>query len=309
MVYKPSRLERVFGDDLRHIRVVGRRILAVLIGLIPLKAWRLAVRDALDEWMIRINRDKIEYFIDNYPEVRSPEETVRRIAAGASWVRLNDGEYNLLIGLDKRAYQKLNAALVQRLREILKAEHDNILIGISIIDDYDNLRSLWKKFIVRKGNRTLKLFDSQRTYYSGLISRLLFEKGEAFDRNIALIKSMWEGKKVLFVVGKNSRFFFVEELFDNVATHEFLYAPAKDAFLHYESILDDVRAYPKDWMVIISLGPTATVLAYDLALEGYQALDFGQIPSVYHKAKYGVKYPDGHVMKKELERKQKAVFK
>ena len=35
-------------------------------------------------------------------------------------------------------------------------------------------------------------------------------------------------------------------------------------------------------MIIIILGPTATVLAYDLASEGYQALDFGHIAKDYN---------------------------
>lgn len=309
MAYKVSRLEAIFGDDMRHLRVIGRRILALLIGLIPLKKWRLSVRDAIDRWMIARNRGKIEYFIEHYPRVVSPEETVKRIAAGASWVRLNDGEYNLLIGLHKRAYQELNDKLIERLWEILKSDHDKILVGISVLPGFDDLRSLWKKFIVRKGNRTLKIFEPEKTYYSGLISRLIWTKGEEFERNIALIKSIWEGRKVLFVVGKGSRFFFSEELFDNIETHEFLYAPAKNAFEHYDSILADVRQYDKDWLIISSLGPTATVLAYDLALEGYQALDFGQIPNVYHKAKYGERYPEGHEMKKAIDRKRKAIFK
>lgn len=34
-------------------------------------------------------------------------------------------------------------------------------------------------------------------------------------------------------------------------------------------------------LVLISLGPTATVLAYDLAMEGIQALDIGQLDNEY----------------------------
>ena len=34
-------------------------------------------------------------------------------------------------------------------------------------------------------------------------------------------------------------------------------------------------------MICISLGPSATVLAYDLAKEGYQALDIGQLDNEY----------------------------
>ena len=34
-------------------------------------------------------------------------------------------------------------------------------------------------------------------------------------------------------------------------------------------------------MILITLGPTATILAYDLAMQGYQAIDFGQVDNEY----------------------------
>jgi hypothetical protein len=33
------------------------------------------------------------------------------------------------------------------------------------------------------------------------------------------------------------------------------------------------------------LGPTATILAHDLARMGYQAIDFGQMPGTFRRAK------------------------
>ena len=37
----------------------------------------------------------------------------------------------------------------------------------------------------------------------------------------------------------------------------------------------------KDDLICISLGPTASVLAFDLAVNGFQALDIGQIDNEY----------------------------
>ena len=34
-------------------------------------------------------------------------------------------------------------------------------------------------------------------------------------------------------------------------------------------------------MILITLGPTATILAYDLAMQGYQAIDLGQVDNEY----------------------------
>ncbi|MDY6922240.1 MAG: GT-D fold domain-containing glycosyltransferase [Pseudomonadota bacterium] len=291
------------------LRIIGRRLLALVVGVIPFKRWRVALRNKIDAWLIALYRPKIERFIANYPKAVRPEPTIEKIRAGASLARLNDGEFNLLLGKDKRAYQKLEKKLVTRLQQILKSDEKNILVGISGIYEFETLGPIWKKFIIRKGNRTLRLFDPQKTYYSGTISGLLWAKGEQFDRNVALFKSIWEDRRVLFVVGKKSRFFFVEELFGNIIEHQFVFAPAKNAFAEYETILNNVRQYEKDWLVLIALGPTATVLAFDLAHEGYHAIDLGQLPSIYHKTKFGERYPEDHWLRKETERRRNAIFK
>ncbi len=58
--------------------------------------------------------------------------------------------------------------------------------------------------------------------------------------------------------------------------------PHKNAFDKYDRILSMVeKSVLKDELALISLGPTATVLAYDLARCGIQALDIGQIDNEY----------------------------
>ncbi len=50
----------------------------------------------------------------------------------------------------------------------------------------------------------------------------------------------------------------------------------------YDEILSAVKQYADaNTLVLISLGPTATVLAYDLAMAGIQALDIGQLDNEY----------------------------
>ena len=51
-------------------------------------------------------------------------------------------------------------------------------------------------------------------------------------------------------------------------------------------------------MVIIALGPTATVLAYDLSLKGIQSLDIGHITNVYDRIVYGKDTPEKLAMAK-----------
>lgn len=57
--------------------------------------------------------------------------------------------------------------------------------------------------------------------------------------------------------------------------------PAENAFSKYEEIIESVGKESKDTLILLALGPTATVLAYDLAMEGYQALDLGHFDIEY----------------------------
>ena len=40
-------------------------------------------------------------------------------------------------------------------------------------------------------------------------------------------------------------------------------------------------------MILLALGPTATILAYDLALKGYQAIDIGHVDIEYEWFRMG----------------------
>lgn len=76
------------------------------------------------------------------------------------------------------------------------------------------------------------------------------------------------------------------ELFDNVTSVDYVYGPAKNAFLEYDRLMGEVRQWDKDeYLVLLVLGLTATVMAYYLVREGYQEIDFGQMPGKYIKAK------------------------
>ena len=49
-----------------------------------------------------------------------------------------------------------------------------------------------------------------------------------------------------------------------------------------------MKKQKKSKLILIALGPTATVLAYDLAIEGYQAIDIGHIDIEYEWFLQGV---------------------
>lgn len=57
--------------------------------------------------------------------------------------------------------------------------------------------------------------------------------------------------------------------------------PAENAFDRYEEILKECLKQSRDKLFLIALGPTASVLAFDLAREGYHAVDIGHADITY----------------------------
>lgn len=123
-----------------------------------------------------------------------------------------------------------------------------------------------------------------RRYGHSLITRPVFFRGQGAD-GIAQWRRLWQGRQVLMVTGRGSRFDLVPELFDSAGRVDFLYAAAEHAFAKRETILQDIveRVRP-DALVLLSLGPTATVLAHRIAAAGIQALDIGHLSASYKTA-------------------------
>jgi len=266
------------------------------------KKRRAKCREFFDDKIIGLYKDEIQVFIDRYPAVWSEEETIQHLLENKSSIcRFGDGELKLMVGEKHKSFQDVDHSLNSRLIEVLNSNVPNILVAIHPVRDFDSLGRIWQKFIIRIGSPVLNLLDSNRSYPSmGVFRGLPKNTKENLVNRILKIKKLWEGRKILLVVGENSRFTFEEELFNNVESVDYVYAPAKNAFEVYDEIVNKVKQYNKDeYLILIVLGPTATVMAYDLALDGYQAIDFGQMPGTYKRAKK-VLFGDEEVVLKEL---------
>lgn len=92
------------------------------------------------------------------------------------------------------------------------------------------------------------------------------------------------------------------DLFDNASDIQRILCPAEHAFDHYDEILAKAMEQDKNRLVLIALGATATVLSYDLANAGFQALDIGHIDLEYEwmLAGQGEKIPIRHKYNNEV---------
>lgn len=95
------------------------------------------------------------------------------------------------------------------------------------------------------------------------------------------LKKIWDGKDVIIVEGSKTRLGIGNDLFDNSLSIKRILAPAKNAFSCYQLILREVVKIYKGELLLLALGPTATVLAYEFSKLNMRALDLGHIDIEY----------------------------
>ena len=225
------------------------------------------------------------------PKVLSLRETIKFISQNnLSIIRFGDGEMSAINHSDL-GFQKANQTLSLRLKEIIQVNQKGLLICVpgmfSKLDDFAGIPfwfALHHQFRYR--HQWLELLSSQQIYGDTLITRpylaykqsLRETSGEIFQ---ALFK-LWESKNVVLVEGAKSRMGVGNDMFEKTSSLKRILCPAENAFEKYEQILQTVKAHTnKNDLILVSLGPTAKVLAYDLFLLGYRVLDIGHLDMEY----------------------------
>ena len=226
----------------------------------------------------------------NIPHVISIEETIQAIYAEKKSVcRFGDGEFELM-QLNKRAkFQDVNEQLADRLKEVIESKDESILI--SLADNYGSLKQYTKNaqndirnyFTEEKRKEHYSFIDMSVTYGNAYFTRpyIIYQDKEKARERFGKIKQIWNGQDILVVEGDKTRMGVGNDLLSDAKNIQRLIAPSENAFSCYDGILDAAKKYGKEKLILIALGPTATVLAYDLAREGYWAIDIGHIDIEY----------------------------
>lgn len=247
--------------------------------------------------------------IHNKPHVMDAKTTIRFILENnCSVARYGDGEYLLMTSSSDIGFQKNNAALCERLHDVLNTPHENCLICIP--DVFGSLKIYHKKallfwkdwrenFMNRSLSTDLFIDNRLRTYLFGnsLFTRPYIDYPD--EKNamtiFPLIRKLWENKDILIAEGNQTRLGINNDLLDNAASVQRILAPAVNAFDKYSEILSAIEKYAGDRLILLALGPTATVLACDLSRHGFRAIDIGHIDIEYEwfltKAKEKVPIP------------------
>ena len=242
----------------------------------------------MDKELLRIKADLLIEMKKNKRKILNIEETINKVKnEKKSIARFGDGELDIIEG-GRIGFQKQNEKLREKLKEILTEKQDFCLIGVpDAIDNLDNLteesETFWIKNMQKNRETWLKYLDADRTYCTTNLTRLYIRYKDRSNsgKHFEMLKDLWKDKDVVICEGKFTRIGVGNDLLDGCKSIKRVICPAEDAFDEYDRIFETLKKYPKDTLIIMALGPTATVLAYELSKEGYQALDIGHLDIEY----------------------------
>ena len=224
------------------------------------------------------------------PYVMTIQETLQKIITDkCSLCRYGDGEISSIYGANLN-FQPHNDTLSTRLKEILKSNTQDVLICLPRVFDSKWLnednpveRSFWKNHLLMARHKWYHLLSSNVKYGNALCSRF-YSIDFDYDKSkeiYTLWAQIWYKRDLVIIEGQDSKLGVGNNCFDGSTSIKRIIAPSKNSFVRYNEILNTALHQDPNALYLIALGPTATVLAYDLAISGRQALDIGHIDLEY----------------------------
>lgn len=204
--------------------------------------------------------------------------------------RYGDGEIIMMFGGGYSGYQSADHFMAKRLKQVLTSnDAPNHVIGlpfplISSKGLRRNSKEFWDYFTLRRANALLNVLPQDRFYIDTQLSRfyIIYKDKTNSSVQLQLLKKIWENRDIVIVEGKQSRTGIGNDLYSNAKSIRRIIGYATDAFSHYDEMLKAVKGHvTTDKLILLSYGPTATVLAYDLSKCGYQAIDIGHLDIEY----------------------------
>lgn len=245
---------------------------------------------------LRIAREVVMRVKGECPNVLDTYSSLKLLSTEPiSISRYGDGEFNLIAG-KSLAFQRFDRLLQSRLSSILNS-HENASHRVAIPYALHSVRGLslrsskfWLYHCSEIRGTVYPLLDPGYQYLDAQISRFYINRKDKSQSSLFLSawQSLWNEKRVLIVEGAETRFGAGNDLLSGATCINRIVCPSVDAWAKYPDILESVLAHADSCdLVLIALGPTATVLAYDLSLNGVRAIDSGNIDMEYEWMKRG----------------------
>lgn len=222
-----------------------------------------------------LSTDKsIDYLIDNK----------------CSLARYGDGELNIIMGGDIH-FQKYNEKLAKRLKELLCDKNAKIMIGIPLAINSTSgykkeAKDFWNMNMSTGRMHWIKFCHKKSCYLNASITRCYidYEDKKKSVRWFEKFLGIWNDLNILIVEGGSSKLGVNNSLFSNAKSIRRIICPSENAFEAYDEILETTKKIDdKVDLILVSLGPTATLLAHDLDELGYRCIDIGHLNLEFNK--------------------------
>ena len=245
----------------------------------------------IENMYYELKDNKVEDSI-KIPKIMSNELTFNLLLnTDKSICRFGDGEFTLMLVPNSNiGFQKSSKLLSKRLKEVLSSNDENILVGIpnifgSLEGQNDETKNYWRKYLCDNRQTIYETLDFDKSYANAGISRPYIgankENMSSAEFCFDSFKNIIKNKNIVIVEGELTRFGVGNDLLAECKSVKRILVPAVQAFDKYDAILDTCLQQSRNVLFILAIGPTATVLAYDLAKNGYRAIDIGHIDIEY----------------------------
>ena len=223
-----------------------------------------------------------------YPVVKnSIDSLLEIIETGISLSRFGDGELNLISGCSI-GFQKSDPKLQTELKRVLLTPNSRCRIGLpNVFNSLSHFKldakCFWLFTLVKNWNKWKKYLPNDY-YLDTQCSRFYMDIADKnYSNAIAqLWKKLWNNRDLVIIEGAGTKMGVGTDLFENASSISRIICPSKNAFDIYDKIYREALQLKKNSLILIALGPTASVLAYDLSSEGFQAIDTGHLDLEYN---------------------------
>lgn len=205
------------------------------------------------------------------------DETFLELAKRKSTLRLQDGEFTLLLGTRDIGYEKKNEKLTKMWMDAISSYTDSspYILGLPpyIIIDNETLHKNGFKYIWMPAKILYRLlFPKKQNYFNG--SYFYID-----NKSIPFMQTLSKGNDVLLVSNK--------DVIEATKIHETIFfkeahivayieTPERNAFASYDSIMENIESQVTPLTVIfMACGPAGKVTIHDLSKKGIRAHDIG----------------------------------
>lgn len=253
------------------------------------------------DWYVttkRFNKVNKQYPID----IMTSEETIAYILKNnCSIARYGDGDMGLMMKTSAVGYQQISDSLANALQDVFTNTSKNLLICmpypmVSTREFKKHGKKFWKYWTIENKERVMTIIrekmKAEYKFGDSFLSRPVtgYKSSQKAKKLFPLLKMLWNDRDVIIVEGSGTRMGIGNDLFSNTKSIKRILCPAENAFDVYPRILKTCIENYNGELILMALGPTATVLASDLSKHGIQALDLGHIDIQYEWYLHGNNY-------------------